>query len=133
MSDYYQIIITSPVLAYVCASVQIQCKTLSELKMCVYERGSSCVRMRVCNIKLFSSHPWDNHKEGVIMTTQVHPLAMFLTTDEVCNFVQCVVKTPNLLIVKSADEDQNQQRADPADKDLMSVRHRAQLLPRKLK
>ncbi len=46
-----------------------------------------CMRVSlfVCSIKSFSSHPWENHKEGIIMTTYVQPLATFLTTDEVCN------------------------------------------------
>lgn len=48
-------------------------------RMCVF------AYVCVCSIKLFSSHPWDNHKEGIIMTTYVHPLAVFVTTDEVCN------------------------------------------------
>lgn len=35
---------------------------------------------------LSSSHAWDNHKEGIIMTTYIHPLAMLLMDDEICNF-----------------------------------------------
>lgn len=55
------------------------------VRACIFIHACMCVCARVCIIKLFSSHPWDNHKEGIIMTTYVHPLAMFPTTDEVCN------------------------------------------------
>lgn len=66
-----------------------------------------CDCVCLCNIKLFSSHPWDNHKEGIIMPTYVPPLAMFLTTDELCNLFNMLLSSkkkaeldlPNLLIV----------------------------------